>query len=223
MENNIKDAFESLTMPEACDEKIRAALHTTSRPNWRPLTVAACLVLALLVLIQPPVVQAVEKTIEMLFDISFVYDRFPGATIETVRQHESGSVVEIDGFDADGNRFVYGWDDMSMPDWLDPRTDGLYYIADGETVEISGLISEETPFIAQFTDDTGIRHSIAVGGTYGSGEQAMDEIGWADWTQESPYDDTSWLSGRAKNHLDAEGNGRSWFETAKDAMGIPWS
>ncbi len=225
MEDKIKHTFDSLTMPEACDAKIRASLRRPARHVWRPLAAAACLILAVLVLVlvQPPVVQALENTVEKIINHLFVYDMFPGATLTDVRYSENGSLVEVEGTDANGNPFWAACDDMSMPDWLDPREDGLYYISDGHATEISALISEDTPFTAQFTDKTGIRHYIAIGGTYGSGDTAMDHIGWADWTQRSLYGDTNWLSGRARNHLDADGNERGWITSAKKSMGIPWS
>ncbi len=71
MEEKIKDAFSSLTMPEECDKKIRAAMARPARLPWRHTAAAACLVLALVVLLQPPVVQAVERAADSIRKVLF--------------------------------------------------------------------------------------------------------------------------------------------------------
>ncbi len=220
MEDNIRKAFDSLTMPEACDEKIRLSLRRSHSRIWRPLTVAAGLLLAVLILAQPPVVRAVEQAAQNLRQL-VVSRLFPNAAVKEQYVFEDGAYVHENGVLSDGSPYSGGIYHGGMPTWLDDREDGLYFTGNGEELEIGSLISMDTPFTYQFTDEKGIRHYLAVGGIYAPSEEA--NIGWSEWFQKPPYDASGWIGGYGTNHWDKEADAKwPWLEKAEDIMQIPW-
>lgn len=218
MEKKLFEAFDALKMSDECENKIRTSLSKPRsvfhRVRLGALAAAACLLLVLLVFTNETAVQALE-TIGEDIRTAIVSLFYPDATVKEQYQFENGDFVAERGTNADGQdynhvRYATG----SVPSWLKVEDDGLYFTGNGEYIEISSLISDEVPFTYVLTDSDGIRHYIIVGGTYGTGENALDDVGWTVFLQKESSDMLSgWIGGYGK------GDG-PWYNNGRDILGI---
>ena len=221
MEKKVFEAFDELHMSDECTEKIRCSLNETRSVSHRvcfaPLAAAACLLLVIVLFANAPTAQAWENISEGIKNaiVSFFY---PEANVKEQYQFENGNFMAEKGTKPNGQdynsvQYLTG----SVPTWLKAEKNGLYFQANGESIEISGIISDEDPFTYIFTDNSGIRHYIIVGGVYGMGEDGLENVGWAEFVQKAPYDMMkSWIGGYSK------GSG-PWYNNGRDALGIiPW-
>lgn len=228
MKKQIIDAFDQIKMSEACAEKISRQLSqrqsTPRRFCWAAVTSAACLLLIIAVLCSnTTVVQALQTMGENLKNA--VVDLVsPNKSTAEQFTFEYGNYVIKNGVNSAGGNYVVGtYVTGSVPSWLKAEEDGLYFDNGEERIEISSLISNEVPFTYIFTDSENIRHYIAVGGTYGAAENALDTVGWSEWMQKPPYDMQSWLGGYTKgNRGNGAENSQAWMEKAKEILGVPW-
>ena len=228
MQKQINEAFESLKMSDECAEKISTKLNGT---HYKPRTlrlstiaIAACLLLLIFVFTNSTAVAALETVADSIKTAitSLIY---PEATVEEQYVFEGGNLVIENNVSTDNKTMDYAvsYNTGSIPDWLTAEEDGLYVLCDGEKVEISSLISNDVPFTHITTDANGIRHYLAVGGVYGTGENALGTVGWVEWMQKEPYDARSWLGGYSTNKSDNRtGENFPWYEAAKDIMEIPF-
>lgn len=229
MEKQLIDAFDQIKMSEECAEKISRKLsHQQTAPRrfrYVAVTSAACLLLIVAVLYSnTTVVQALQTVGENLKNA--VLDLIaPNKTVTEQFTFEYGNyVIENGVHSASGNYTIGTYVTGSVPSWLKAEEDGLFFDNGEERIEISSLISTEVPFTYIFTDSQNIRHYIAVGGIYGTGENALNTVGWCEWMQKSPYDMQSWLGGYAKgNQGNGAENSQVWKEKAKEILGVPWS
>ena len=228
MDHKIAQAFAELKMSDECTEKIEKTMaqhRVVHRCTLRAVTsLAACVALAVLVLSNAQVVQALEELMEEV-NATVTSLFIPGATVEEYYEFEGGNLIIEQGKTAEGKPYGAGeYKTGSIPSWLLEENGRLYFTGNGEHTDVTDLISEETPFTYVFTDADRIRHYIAIGGVYGTGETALDKVGWSEWMQKAPYDMTSWLGGYTTGQYDAKTDSdRAWLEKAKDIMDIPWS
>lgn len=228
MEKQIKEAFENLKMSNECAEMITAKLNNTDihprSGRFAPIAIAACLLLVIFVFTNSTAVAALETVAESVKTAitSLIY---PEATAEEQYVFEGGNLVIENNVSTDNKTMDYAvsYNTGSIPDWLMAEGDDLYVLCDGEKVEISSLISNDVPFTHITTDANGIRHYLAVGGVYGTGENALGTVGWVEWMQKEPYDARSWLGGYSTNKSDNRtGENFPWYEAAKDILDIPF-
>ncbi len=102
----------------------------------------------------------------------------------------------------------------SLTDPVEIRNDRLYFIVNGEDIDITDQISETEAFEYEFTDEDGYRHYWLVGkngpepGYYGYGEYIKDPDG-------------EWIGGySARTNLDENGKGTEWLEIGKEKIGF---
>ncbi len=113
-------------------------------------------------------------------------------------------------------------DPADQPQWLEFGQQRLYFTANGEYLDITDQISEDTPFAYTYDDAEGVRHHVAVGGVY-SGSEAPITVGWAEWLQQAPYGDGDWLGGTVCNERTAAGGYVPWLSRGAQMHGLPWS
>ena len=108
-----------------------------------------------------------------------------------------------------------------LPVWLMIERDRLYFVGDGEKLDITDLITESIPFtyIIGGTETAGRKTYVAVGGDYpnfGYFEVYRDyEPGMGDHE--------GWLDGSGVGHWDNEKNEeRHWYTVAQKALGTPY-
>ena len=134
-----------------------------------------------------------------------------------------GVVTYQEGVDSEGNHWAAFEAPLEkMPDWLTVDGDRVLFTANGESLDITEAISEDTPFIYQYTDSRNITHYMAVG-------RCGDELGWmkrrrdgltaaegiyAGWIVNGDYFHGYW-----NNDTDSP---YGWYMKAFEELGIPW-
>lgn len=191
MEKQIMEFFDSETMPDACARRIEAALKSpkvTRRPMLRALgAVAAALLLVLAIgNFDTLRVYAAEVYQQILHAIS-------PSSVNEIGRVESGITVSFTGTvfveaEADPN---YAFD-RYLPDTQThlAQVDGdrLYFIANGERIDITDQCSMDAPFIYAAQEPTGRVYYLVVGGTpenwgemeliWDPDQVGVDEVGW---------------------------------------------
>lgn len=227
MEKKIAEAFEQLKMDESCAERIQSRFRQRKKcpHRFRYVAVAAaCVALLVLLFAAPGTVHALKNTVADIKESikSLIY---PEAAVEEQYVFQDGNIVMEKGEDTEGSGYnaVFYLTGV-QPEWLVEREDGLYFVGNGETVEVGSRITPEVPFTYVYTDADGILHYIAVGGTYVKGEDLHGNVGWGEWTriaedaEKGPF--AGWLGGGATFVNNAQ---RKWYEAAKEELGLPWS
>lgn len=168
MEHKIREFFASETMPADCAERIGTAMtrsRRAHRPFPRALPAMAAVLALILMLGSIPAVRAGAQDI---------YERFLH-TIAPELADEIGEVAEdhvvlINGFhatsgDATGNDldiWIYEEEEVKFCEVRDGR---LYFIGNGENMDITDLCSAEKAFVYAVADKDGRVGYLAVGGT----------------------------------------------------------
>ena len=228
MNANIRSAFEEVTMPQACEEKILAAMaqkkRAKARPNFVRITAAAaCLMAMVLLLTNPTVVQALENT------IASALEKFTETTEESnvIVRYESpdGKFTDESVYDKDGNLIIgRGGNDLTkVPEWYVEQDDRVYFAGNGEWIDVTDLISLDTPFTYTYNQG-GIVHYIAIGGVYDPDPEKWN-VGYAEWYYDPNGLDGQgdWIGGYCDNYWDKETDDDwPWLAKAKEEMGIPW-
>lgn len=245
MEKKLVSAFEQVTMPEACAARIEKSLKETRLPAARyeaePMKesrfgwlapVAAVLALVLILgaagmglpreeqlATAPPETEAptLSATVPVSREEHFY---FPDSGQEVIQ----GVNEKGEGYGSvQGPTGVY-------PSWLQDVDGRLYFVCNGESIDITDLISTEEPFTYAYTNPKGIRCHMAVGRVNDGPYTGMeDNVGWAVWyrnmneaVEGERY--TGWISGSSNGHwnnaLDEE---FGWHEKAQQEFDIPWS
>lgn len=231
MEKQIIEAFDRVKMSEECKKRISISLwqHQSSphRIRYAPIAAAACLLLVVLVFSNPNTVQALQTVIEDIEQaVTSLF--FPGSTVTEQHQFEDGNLVVEKGVTTENNKYnAVQYATGSIPSWLKTEADGLYFVCNGERIEIGSLISEEVPFTYVYTDREGITHYILVGGTYVNEEDPLENVGWAEWFQDAAKAETdpafAWLGGYASAKYDpVQDTNRTWYTRGKDILGVPF-
>ena len=235
MEEQLKHAFESIKMDDAClarvlDQKKTAkpAIYKTGKAA---ALIAACFALIFMLLTNAEVVNALENVIEKAQEVisKRASSQMPGGLIDEEYDFEGGAFHQENGKLPDGGNYgAVSYLTGSKPSWLDPQEDGLYFTANGQNIRIDELISKETPFTYQYTDPEGIMHYIAVGATADQWEYEWEGIGWAEWFRKSSEAEQGafmgWIGGYCTGQYNPEtGEDFLWLQNAKKIMGVPWS
>ena len=225
MEKQMKDAFDRLKMSDKCAERISSRFNRPApRPvRFAPIAVVASLLLVIFMFTNSTAVQALELVGERITE-AVVSLFHPDAAVEEQHEFEGGNLIVEKSKNPDGTKnSTVQYNTGATPSWLKATGNGLYFFAAGEHIEISGLISNETPFTYIFTDANEIRHYIAIGGTYHSDKISLETVYWAEWFQKPPYDQRSWAGGYANGHYDNRNECYfGWYEKGKEILDIPW-
>lgn len=168
MEQKIHDYFASETMPAHCETRIETALRQ-SRPARRPLPRALSAVAAVLALVlMLGSIPAVRAGAQELYK-QIIHTVAPELA-DKYGEVEENHVVTFNGFhitngDATGNELDVWFYEEEIVDFCEVRDGRLYFIANGENIDITDLCSPEKAFVYAVTDKDGRVAYLAVGGT----------------------------------------------------------
>ena len=228
MEKQIKEAFENLKMSDECVEKITAKLNggyiKPRAIRFTPVAIAACLLLVIFVFTNSTAVAALETVGESI-KAAVTELLIPNAPVTEQYKTENGiiKIQTVTNENGKEEQHIAQYSNVDEPEFLKVESDGLYFIGNGEHIEIGSLISKEVPFTYIVTHESGLREYIAIGGTYGVGDNGLDLVGWDVWHQKPPYEHDTWIGGYAKNIFDKEtGEKWAWHYAAKDILDIPF-
>lgn len=237
MEKKLTEAFNAVHMDDHCVERIEKAMkkktrkHIPVRPVWRTAA-AACLVLVMIVAMNPTIAQAMEWTVsEAIEKIRATFQRVPGTVVveEDYVYYNDGYIEHehISGSSAPGSTTSLT---MKHPAWLKEEDGRLIFKANTESIDITHLISMEEPFTYIYEKD-GITHYLAVGGVYNP-EEGLDSIAHCEWLRNTAEMEegiangdnyAGWLGGGNVNRYDPEtGSLALWYAKAVVEMDIPW-
>lgn len=201
MKKEIVDAFDSVTMTEHCEKRIRNAI----RENWnaekkpvqrlRPVTIMLVIVV-LMMSLSTEVRAAVEDMVVKYF--------FPSSDITIYEQvDERGEVVQITAVDTEAPAFARIVNDR------------LYFLGNGQKIDITNQITEEAPYYYTYVDDYGLTHYMAVG--YSG---SIENFGIYEFIRE---ENGEWVTGTGRNFLSMETETRyPWVELVWEEFDIPW-
>ncbi len=199
MKEQVVKMFTEVTMPEATEDRIRRAMDEKAdipkSAPWIRRMAAAAAMLALLLALSPQVRAAVREWVEV---IAFQ----DGITIykETA---PDGSVSSLVGYATES------------PAWAEIREGRLYFLGNGQEIDITDEITEASPYFYTYGDKDGYKHFMVVG--Y-SGK--LENFGIYEFIQEA---DGSWFTGAGRNFLDPDTEQRyPWVEIVWEKLEIPW-
>ena len=215
MERNIHDYFENETMPEELSRRIEQTLTAKPvnavRPRWtRAAAVAASLILVLAMTFSGQITTAFAEVYDF-----FIHTQSPEETTPLGRMDKDTYLTYGDVIDIDEDGTI-----LATTDPAEVRDGRLYFIANGEDIDITDLCSMDTAFIYVMQDRTGTLHYIFVGGRpekwgYGS---IMKKPG----NLRHPLGE--WIGGGGHNHCGRESNWEpyGWYLDAKEKIGHPF-
>lgn len=199
-----KNAFDQIHLSEKTSQRIEDALRNsqseleaismqTKKRIRKPILVAAA-ILAVAVSLS---VGAYALTDGQIFN--YIHSFLTGGA----------SVVEIENEDGTTTQTV-SLDTENMDHPVEVRDGRLYFIGNGEDLDITDEISPETPYIYTYTDDEDWTHYIAVGGTVED-----YQYGYAEFLKDA---DGQWSGGVCIGEYE----GVAWLDCAKQELNVPW-
>lgn len=201
MKQQIVEAFDSVQMPRECEQKIRTALREQQARGRRPVVrlkhvVALLAVVVLMLSLSTEVRAAVNSLVVKYF--------FPGSDITVYEQiDENGEVVSITCVDTEAPGFAR---------MVNGR---LYFVGNGEKIDITDQITEEDPYYYTYVDDYGLTHYMAVG--YSG---SIENYGIYEFIRE---EDGNWVTGTGRNFMDLETEKRyPWVDIIWEEFDVPW-
>lgn len=194
----IMDMFEQIEMPAEMERQILQSLKAPPKPvgPWkRAAAVAAMLVI--IIALSPTVRAAVNNWVVKYF--------WPDSDITIYEMtDEHGEVVAIAGVDTDA------------PGFARLVNGQLYFLGNGEKIDITGQVTEEEPYYYTFVDDYGLTHYMAVGISGG-----IENFGIYEFIRDEAAGE--WITGTGRNFLDPETETRyPWVELVWEHYDIPW-
>ena len=201
MKDQIRDMFEQTTMPRDTEMRIRAAMgkRQPAKPRWKPAVTAAA-VLAMLLLISPQARAAVEGWV-----MKYV---FPGSDLTIYQQTDpQGNVTGI-----------MATVDTEAPAFAQVVDGRLYFLGNGENLDITDEIAEDDPFFYTYVDNYGLTHAMAVGYSGSIENYGIYEFIWEDVDGQR-----DWVTGSGRNFLSSETEARyPWVDLVWQELNVPW-
>ena len=204
MKEDMKDMFAQITMPEQTEQAIRTAMEARVRRQKRPVvrTVAALTaMLATVILLSPTARAAANQWMVKYFwpdsDITIYEVKDPDGEVEA-------TVAVVD---------------TEAPAFARVVNDRLYFLGNGEKIDITDEISEEKPYYYTYVDDYGMTHEMAVGysGT-------IENFGIYEFIWKEEAGEKVWTAGIGRNFLNNDtGTRYPWVDTVWQDLNIPWS
>lgn len=201
MKKKIVDAFGEVKMPAACEQRIHRAIQGKRKPERKPVhrlhPVAAALALVILMLsLSTEVRAAVNGLVVKYF--------FPDSDITIYEElDENGEAIRITGVDTEA------------PPFARIVNGRLYFLGNGQKIDITDQISEEAPYYYTYVDDYGLTHYMAVG--YSG---SIENFGIYEFIRE---ENGEWVTGTGRNFLSMETQTRyPWVELVWEEFDVPW-
>ena len=233
MSEKIYSAFNDLQMSDRCQQNILTAMHQNKNhskitPRMIRITAAAaCLIAVLLLLCNPTVVAALESTIASALE-KITQEQKDGTTL--VRYDSSDGKFYAEDIYREDGYLLYGRGRNNLlktPAWYVEQNNRVYFAGNNEWIDVTDLISIDTPFTYVYTDHGGIVHYVAIGGVYDP-DPELCNVGYAEWYYDPDFVDTHgirghWVGGYCDNYWNKDTDDDwPWLAKAKEDMGIPW-
>lgn len=200
MKDQIRNMFEQITMPRDTEMRIRAAMdrRQPAKSRWKPAVTAAA-VLAML-LISPQARAAVEGWV-----MKYV---FSGSDLTIYQQTDpQGNVTGI-----------MATVDTEAPAFAQVVDGRLYFLGNGENLDITDEIAEDNPFFYTYVDNYGLTHAMAVGYSGSIENYGIYEFIWEDVDGQR-----DWVTGSGRNFLSSETETRyPWVDLVWQELNVPW-
>ena len=226
MENQIKSAFDSITMSQECRDKIYEAMKTRSHRinvmrRVQCAAVAMLLVLSFCLLINPTVTNAVADAFEAVKSkLSIMLGNGPLVILEDDYFYYNDGHLQINNSLGNSQSTV----STENPAFLRCRGDQLYFLANGEYINITDKIADDQFFSYDYVLQ-GVHIQILIGGRY-SHDTGLDEVGYAVWmfdvTKQEATTVENYLGGYAARFIGSDGAESPWFTNGKAFYGIDW-
>lgn len=201
MKDQIRNMFEQITMPRDTEMRIRAAMdrRQPAKSRWKPAVTAAA-VLAMLLLISPQARAAVEGWV-----MKYV---FSGSDLTIYQQTDpQGNVTGI-----------MATVDTEAPAFAQIVDGRLYFLGNGENLDITDEIAEDNPFFYTYVDNYGLTHAMAVGYSGSIENYGIYEFIWEDVDGQR-----DWVTGSGRNFLSSETEARyPWVDLVWQELNVPW-
>lgn len=223
MEKHLRESFENLTMPEDCEQRIARAMaekqKKSVRPVWaRALAAAAALALVMFIGVNFETVKVyAEEALEHIIHTLNPEETKPLGKVGEDLYVSYGGLISYGGDEED---FDFASVKANDSDPAEVRDGRLYFIANGENMDITDLCSMDTAYIYTLEDDTGILHYIIVGGT-------PDNWGYQIFMKDpscADGDPWGWIAGGGANGCgeDSDWEPYGWVVDAKERIDHPW-
>lgn len=205
MSDQVKNMYEQITMPEKCVQNIQQSIVEKRYPKEnirliRRRAAAVAVLLALVLCISPVARAAVNNLLVKYF--------WPGSDI-TIYE-----ILDPDG-EVEGTVAVV---DTEAPAFARMINGRLYFLGNGEKIDITDLIKEDAPYYYSYVDEYGLTHEMAVGYSGTIENYGIYEF---IWKTESGVKD--WTMGTCRNFLSPETETRyPWVEIVWEDLDIPW-
>lgn len=198
---DVKTMFDKTVMPERCVEKIQAAMERKEKrtSGFSPKRlVPAAAVLVLLVSLSPTVQAAVEGWMVKYF--------WPDSDI---------TIYAVADAEVEGTVAVVDTEAPGFARMVDGR---LYFLGNGEKIDITDTIAEDAPYYYTYVDEYGLTHEMAVG--YSG---SLENFGIYEFIWKEKAGEKVWTAGTGRNFLNPETETRyPWVETVWEDLDIPW-
>ena len=199
----MKDMFAGITMPEETERKVRAAMDTGARRQKRPIlpTVAALTaMLAAVIMLSPAARAAANQWMVKYFwpdsDITIYEVKDPDGEVEA-------TVAVVDTEAPAFARVVNG---------------RLYFLGNGQKIDITDQIKEDAPYYYTYVDEYGMTHEMVVG--YSG---SLENFGIYEFIWKEEAGEKVWTTGTGRNFLSNDtGTRYPWIETVWEHLDIPW-
>ncbi len=189
---NISALYDAIHMPQALENQIRTAVPAR-RLHFRPaLALCVCFLMVCLLGCSPTIQAALG---DMLVTV------FPGLDL-TVYQETTPEGSAVVCIDTEQSTFAYA------------ENGRLYFTGNGENLDITDQITEETPYFYTYTQGS-YEITLVVGYA-----DSIENFGTYEFIQE----DGAWFTGSGRNflsHVD-EGEAYPWVGIVWDTLDIPW-
>lgn len=202
MKEQVKDMFSQVTMPEMTEQTIRRAMaqqknKTPSRKTTAKILAAAAAMVLLVFTISPTARAAVREWTVKYF--------FPGSDITIYEQtDENGNAVNITAISTE------------TPGFARIVNERLYFVGNGEKIDITDQIAEDSPYYYEYVDDYNLTHMMAVG--YSG---SIENFGIYEFIKDEQTGE--WVTGTGRNFLNPETEARyPWVDIIWDHWDIPW-
>lgn len=225
MEKKIHDYFASETMDEVCSRRIENVLRSAPGGIGRTwlrvaAAAAAALVLVTFLFCNTEITPAMADFYDYPVHTQSPEETSPLGRAETdPSEHTDEEIIVGYGglvYSENPNAAPPLGPNIQMP--AEVRDGRLYFIANGEDIDITDLCSEEEAYVYVFQDNTGIWHYFIIGGT-------PEDWGYQIYLRDPSKDHGGWIVGGSAGAVTAASGWkyRQWAHDGKEKVGHPWS
>ena len=203
MKEQVKNMFEEITMPEETAKKIRAAMGDAGgnkrKPVCRPMATAAA-VLAMLLILSPQARAAFDNWVVKYF--------WPDSDLTIYEEINENGIAEA----------TIAVVDTEAPPFAQIINGRLYFLGNGQKIDITDQIGENNPYFYTYVDEYGFTHEMAVGYSGTIENYGIYEFIWKEEDGER-----NWTAGTGRNFLSPETEMRyPWVDIIWEKLDIPW-